>query len=302
MPQNFRPAPPGPATSPPGAAPAPAAVPITHYENFPVASWLCPAHLRAPIAAIYHFARTADDLADEGDASAAQRLADLQAYRAELQAAQAGQSAAPSRWTWVFGPLRQAIDTHQLPSEHLHALLDAFVQDIEKTRDGSGYANEAALLDYCKRSANPVGGLLLHLYGVTDAQALAWSDGICSALQLINFWQDPSRDLPRARCYFAQDACEKWGLTPADLQDPTQAHRADGLIAQCAQSARHRMESSSALVHRLPGRAGWELRLVVQGGLRVLDKIEALGGQVLHTRPRLRAWDVPLLVWRALWM
>jgi squalene synthase HpnC len=278
------------------------APPIAHYENFPVASWLCPAQLRAPIAAIYHFARTADDLADEGDASAAHRLADLAAYRAALNAACAGQVTTNARWAWVFGPLRQAIATHQLPPALLHALLDAFVQDIEKTRDGSGYTDEAALLDYCQRSANPVGRLVLHLYGVTDAQSLAWSDGICSALQLINFWQDPSRDLPRGRYYFAQDACAHWNLSPADLQDPRQAPRADALIAACARSARHRMESSAALVHRVPGRGGWELRFMVQGGLRILDKIEALGGQVLQTRPRLRPWDAPLLLWRALWM
>ncbi len=294
--------PPAPPPQPPGQALTPAVAPISHYENFPVASWLCPAHLRAPIAAMYHFARTADDLADEGDASAAQRLADLQAYRAALDLACAGQVTAAGRWAWVFGPLHQAIAAHHLPPELLHALLDAFVQDIEKTRDGTGYADEAALLDYCQRSANPVGRLLLHLYGVADAQALAWSDGICSALQLINFWQDPSRDLPRGRCYFAQDACAQWNVSQQDLQDPTQSRRADGLIAQCAHSARSRMERSAALVHRVPGRAGWELRLVVQGGLRILDKVEALGGRVLHMRPRLRPWDTPLLIWRALWM
>ena len=296
------PHPPAPPPQPQGQPPTPAVTPITHYENFPVASWLCPAHLRAPIAAIYHFARTADDLADEGEASAAARLADLQAYREALDLACAGQMDADGRWAWVFGPLRKTIAAHHLPPELLHALLDAFVQDIEKTRDGTGYANEAALLDYCQRSANPVGRLLLHLYGVADAQALAWSDGICSALQLINFWQDPSRDLPRGRCYFPQDACAQWKLTPAELQDPFQAQRADALIAHCAHSARSQMERSAALVHRVPGRAGWELRLVVQGGLRILDKIEALGGQVLHTRPRLRPWDAPLLLWRALWM
>ena len=293
---------PAPPSQPYGQPPTTAVRPIGHYENFPVASWLCPAPLRAPIAAIYHFARTADDLADEGDASTEQRLADLQAYRAALESACAGQVAADGRWAWVFEPLCAAIAAHHLPAELLHALLDAFVQDIEKTRDGSGYANEAALLDYCQRSANPVGRLLLHLYGVADAQALAWSDGICSALQLINFWQDPSRDLPRARCYFPQDGCAQWNLTPADLQNPAQAPRADALVAHCAHSARSLMERSAALVHRVPGRAGWELRLVVQGGLRILDKVQALGGQVLHTRPRLRPWDAPLLLWRALWM
>ncbi|MEI7515046.1 MAG: squalene synthase HpnC [Betaproteobacteria bacterium] len=276
--------------------------PISHYENFPVASWLCPPRLRAPIAAIYHFARAADDLADEGDANPIQRLADVQAYRTELEAACAKPASPTGRWPEVFIPLRHAVSTHALPAALLHALLDAFVQDIEKTRDGTGYADEAGLMDYCRRSANPVGRLLLHLYGVDDAQSLAWSDAICSALQLTNFWQDPSRDLPRGRCYFALDNCARWGLTLADLRNPAQAHRANGLIAECAASARQRMQSGAPLVHRVPGRAGWELRLVVQGGLRILDKVQALQGRVLHERPRLRAWDAPLLLWRAVWM
>jgi squalene synthase HpnC len=275
---------------------------IAHYENFPVASWLCPPRLRAPIAAIYHFARTADDLADEGDVGASQRLADLQAYRAELEDALAQRPSDGGRWAEVFTPLRHAIAAHALPAELLHALLDAFVQDIEKTRDGTGYPDEAALLDYCQRSANPVGRLLLHLYGVNDAQSLAWSDAICSALQLINFWQDASRDLARGRCYFPEDWCARWELTPADLCDPVQAHRANGLIDRCIHSAHSRMEFGAPLVHRVPGRAGWELRLVVQGGLRILEKVQKLRGEVLQARPSLRPSEAPQLMWRAVWM
>ncbi len=277
-------------------------LPVTHYENFPVASWLCPPPLRAPIAAIYHFARTADDLADEGDATPSQRLEQLRAYRSALDDALAGRPQQGAPWPEVFGPLRQAIAHHRLPPELLHALLDAFVQDIEKTRDGTGYANMVPLLDYCARSANPVGRLLLHLYGVGEATALSQSDDICTALQLINFWQDPSRDLPRARCYFPEDWCAQHGLTPAGLQNAALAPGADALMADCAAAARRRMERGAALVRRLPGRAGWELRLVVQGGLRILDKIERLQGRVLLVRPRLRPWDAPLLLWRAMWM
>jgi squalene synthase HpnC len=276
--------------------------PVTHYENFPVASWLCPPHLRAPIAAIYHFARTADDVADEGDAPPGQRLATLQTYRTALNAACDGQTLGNGPWPEVFEPLRHAIATHHLPPALLHALLDAFVQDIEKTRDGTGYAAMAPLLDYCARSANPVGRLLLHLYCVTDPGALAQSDDICTALQLINFWQDPSRDLPRARCYFPEDSCAQQGLAPAELQQAAITPQADALIAKCAADARLRMERGAPLVHRLPGRAGWELRLVVQGGLRILDKIDRLRGRVLLERPRIRPWDAPLLLWRALWM
>nr|WP_315479374.1 squalene synthase HpnC [uncultured Rhodoferax sp.] len=286
-----------PMPSPLPAAPATAA-PITHYENFPVASWLCPPHLRTPIAAIYHFARTADDIADEGDASPAQRLASLQAYRQALQQAADGETAF-ANWPQVFGPLQVAIQQHALPVQLLHDLLDAFVQDIEKTRDAAGYADDAELLDYCRRSANPVGRLLLHLYGVHGTQALAESDAICTALQLINFWQDLSVDIPRGRYYLSDAARARFGVPQADILARRQTPDATKLIAACAYAARASMLKGSQLVHRLPGRAGWELRLVVQGGLRILDKIAALDYTTLTQRPVLRAWDFPLLLWRA---
>lgn len=296
--------------------PAPAAAraaPIEHYENFPVASWLCPPHLRAPIAAIYHFARIADDLADEGQASAEQRLADLAAYRQALNDASAIISTAPgpktSGWPQVFGPLARAIADFALPPHLLHALLDAFEHDVRMTRDGGDYPDMAALLAYCANSANPVGRLLLHLYGVQDAPELARSDAICTALQLINFWQDPCRDLPRGRNYFPRDWCASTGFDPVHFMQPGTATPgaglsagADAIVRLCAADARTRMAQGQALVHRVPGRAGWELRLVVQGALRVLDKIESLGGAVLHTRPRLHWWDAPRIVWRALLM
>ena len=186
---------------PPSTAPTLAAPP-THYENFPVASWLCPPRLRPPIAAIYHFARTADVIADEGDAGPTPRLADLRDFRAELAVAARGTVDPASRWPDVFGPLAHAMRTFALPEALLADLLDAFAQDIAHTRDRRWYADRAGLLDYCRRSANPIGRLLLHLYGVDDAPSLERSDAICSALQLINFWQDPSVDLPRGRFYF----------------------------------------------------------------------------------------------------
>lgn len=173
------------------------AAPVTHYENFPVASVLCPPHLRQPIAAIYGFARTADDIADEGDAPAADRLADLAAFHADLMAIAQGQPPSP-RWASVFLPLQAVLRSHQLPVPLLADLLSAFAQDVEKTRDAEGYADRAELLDYCRRSANPVGRLLLHLYGVHGDEALRESDAICTALQLINFWQDLSVDIPGA--------------------------------------------------------------------------------------------------------
>ena len=279
--------------------------PIAHYENFPVASLLCPAHLRAPIAAIYQFARTADDMADEGDATVDERLADLAAYQADLKNA-ANELSVSSRWPQVFAHLAATIRQHQLPVQLLDDLINAFVQDTRKTAEGSGYANDAELLDYCRRSANPVGRLLLHLYGVNEDLALQRSDAICSALQLINFWQDLSVDLPRGRFYLPADELAPYGLTQADLQTAArtcqQPQSATQLIAARAHSARALMLFGSQLVHQVPGRAGWELRLVVQGGLRILDRIAALNYATLVQRPTLRKWDYVVMAWRALWM
>lgn len=308
----------------PTAAPTPAPAPIAHYENFPVASWLCPPRLRAPIAAIYHFARTADDLADEGSASAQQRLQDLATYRQALTDALATphtpqphspatawdahpDTDTPPRWPHVFGPLAHQAHAHQLPAQPLHDLLDAFEQDVRYTDAGTRYPNTAALLDYCRRSANPVGRLLLHLYGVNDKISLAQSDAICSALQLINFWQDLGQDLRRQRHYLPQDALQRHGVDEAALMHsartgqplPADADtRAQALLAELCQQARQLMQHGAPLAVRLPGRIGWELRLVVQGGLRILDQIAALQHSTWLHRPRLRAHDAPRLLWR----
>ena len=274
---------------------------IDHYENFPVASWLCPPRLRPPIAAIYHFARTADDIADEGDAAPAQRLADLAAYRADLHAIARGAHPSP-RWPAVFTPLAAQMRAFALPLQPLDDLLSAFAQDVAKTRDGAAYADMAELLDYCRRSANPVGRLLLHLYGVTGDEALAESDAICTALQLINFWQDLSVDIPRGRHYLPRADCATYGACQAELLALQSTRENARLIADCAHWARTMMQSGAPLVHRLRGRAGWELRLVVQGGLRILDKVDALKGGSLHTRPKLRGWDWCVMLGRALVM
>jgi squalene synthase HpnC len=291
--------------------------PIQHYENFPVASFLCPPHLRAPIGAIYHFARTADDIADEGTLTSAERLKTLAEYRGQLQLV-AGKGDVPSafdaRWRSVFLGLKAAIEQHQLPQSLLEDLLDAFVQDVEKTRDFTesthcqssnmepSYASDAELLDYCRRSANPVGRLLLHLYGVSDPAALAQSDAICTALQLINFWQDPSVDIPRGRHYFTGEMQQQAQVSMADICAQRVTPQTTRMVRQCVDAARARMLTGAPLVHRLPGRAGWELRLVVQGGLRILDKIETLGFRTLRERPQLNKWDFVPMLWRAFWM
>ncbi len=277
------------------------ALAATHYENFPVASWLCPPRLRPPIAAIYAFARTADDLADEGDATPARRLADLAAYRQDLHACAQG-LAVGTRWSSVFLPLQQAIHAHQLPVPLLDDLLSAFVQDVEKTANGAGYADRTELLDYCRRSANPVGRLLLHLYGIADPLALQRSDAICTALQLINFWQDLSQDLPRGRFYLTEADCARFGVTRQDLRAGQVTPSIQHLIADSTDWANATMQQGLPLVHQLPGRIGWELRLVVQGGLRILRKVQAQQGGNLHTRLKLTKRDLPTLLWQAIRM
>lgn len=282
------------------AAPSQAA-PVTHYENFPVASILCPPTLRPPIAALYHFARTADDLADEGDATAAQRLADQAAYRQALHAAAAGDAPDP-RWAHIFGPLQHAIQQHQLPVGLMDDLLSAFAQDVDFNARTASYADREQLLDYCRRSANPVGRLLLHLYGVQDATSLQRSDAICSALQLINFWQDLSVDLPRGRHYLTDADCARFGVQRSDLLQSQTTAASRALVMDCAAWARQLMQQGAPLVHHLPGRAGWELRLVVQGGLRILDKVEALQGESLLQRPTVGKADLPRMLWKAIRM
>ena len=270
---------------------------VNHYENFPVASVLCPPELRPAVAAIYHFARTADDLADEGDAPPEQRLADLAAYLGDLRATCAG-TAVSARWPQVFAPLGEVMRGRALPLPLLEDLLSAFAQDVTKQT----YADRTELLDYCRRSANPVGRLLLHLYGVSGAAALRQSDAICTALQLANFWQDLGVDTARGRIYIPATDCARHGVAAPELLARRDSAPVRALVRDMTIWARELMHSGAPLVHAIPGRAGWELRLVVQGGLRILEKIEALDFDTLRTRPTLTALDVPRLVWRALWM
>ncbi|HEV7578767.1 MAG TPA: squalene synthase HpnC [Caldimonas sp.] len=270
---------------------------VDHYENFPVASWLCPPELRPPIVAIYRFARCADDIADEGDAAPATRLADLADFRTDLFAVAAG-NAPSTRWPEVFGPLAQALDRHRLPMPLLADLLDAFAQDAAQMR----YADRAGLLDYCRRSANPIGRLLLHLYGIDDPAALARADAVCSALQLANFWQDLGVDAARGRLYVPAADARRHDVDVADLLERRDSDRVHALVAELVAWTRDLMLAGAPLVHAIGGRAGWELRFVVQGGLRILEKIDRLGGATLVARPTIGAADAPLLAWRALTM
>ena len=270
---------------------------VEHYENFPVASVLCPPRLRAAITAIYGFARTADDIADEGNAPPKNRVAELEQFLAEFEASSQGREPGP-RWQKVFLPLSAAMAKHALPVQPFRDLIDAFVQDSSNPV----YPDRSHLLDYCRRSANPIGRLLLHLYRIDDEHSLSQSDSICSALQLINFWQDLSVDLPRGRCYLPLSDLRGRGLTIEQLKAPSEAEgkAMQELVAELCHWSRDMMLKGASLAYRVPGRAGWELRLVVQGGLRILDKIAAIDHLTLNHRPTLAPIDLPLMAWRAM--
>ncbi|WP_412480364.1 squalene synthase HpnC [Azonexus sp. IMCC34839] len=266
-------------------------MPVDHYENFPVASFLVPAKLRRPIEAIYRFARSADDIADEGDATAEERLAGLAAYQTELDRIERGET--PQ--TRLFVELAEVIHAHALPIRLFRDLLDAFAQDVIKKR----YADYPELLDYCRRSANPVGRLVLHLFGRTEPEHLEQSDCICTALQLINFWQDVAIDWQKDRIYIPQTDFPHFKVTEADIAANRWSANWAALMDFEIDRAVALMRRGAPLVHALPGRLGWEIRLTVQGGLRILERIRQVRGDVFARRPKLGARDWLLLATRS---
>lgn len=264
---------------------------VEHYENFPVASILLPRRLRRPVEIIYHFARQADDFADEGDIPNEERLARLDAFRTELNRIAA--SEAPH--TPLFHDVSSIVAEFQLPLQLFHDLLDAFSQDVVKKR----YANFDEVLDYCRRSANPVGRLLLHLYEEATPQNLVYSDHICTALQLINFWQDVKRDYAMARIYLPQDEMARYGVTGEHLgQARVDAAWQQLMRFQCAR-ARTMMQSGAPLGSILTGRIGLEMRMIIAGGLRILDKLDAVDYDMFDRRPVLKPWDWVIMLFKS---
>jgi squalene synthase HpnC len=261
-------------------------VPVDHYENFPVASWLLPRRLRKPIETIYAFARTADDFADEGSLSNPERLALLDGYDHELDLIDANQASVSP----LFIGLAATISEHRLPVQLFRDLLLAFKQDVTKTR----YADFEELIDYCRHSANPIGRLLLHLNKQITPQHLAWSDAICTALQLINHWQDVAIDWRKndnGRVYLPQDDLARFGLGETDIANQTRAPAWRELMAfQCART-RELMKFGAPLGKALSGRMGAELRVIIAGGCAILDKIDAVDGDVFRHRPKLSRLD-----------
>jgi squalene synthase HpnC len=267
---------------------------VNHYENFPVASILLPSRLRPAVEAIYAFARSADDIADEGDASPQQRLDALSRYERALDGLEKGEAAeAP-----VFANLAKIKGCYNLPLQPLRDLLSAFKQDVVTTR----YADFDALLDYCRRSANPVGRLMLHLYDAASPANLRDADAICTSLQLINFWQDVAVDWKKSRIYLPLEDLNRFGVTADYFENAKTDDAWRALMRFEVERARALMLSGAPLACRLPGRIGWELRLVVQGGLRILERIEAADYDMFRRRPQLRLADWLCMTGRALRM
>jgi squalene synthase HpnC len=264
---------------------------VDHYENFPIASVLLPPRVRAAVATIYRFARAADDLADEGDAAAKERLAALDRFRRELDRIGAGEKPELP----VFVEVQRVVTAHALPLQPLHDLLDAFSQDVVKTR----YRDFPELLEYCRRSANPIGRILLALYGAKAEHNVRSSDAICTGLQLINFWQDVAIDWRKGRVYLPQDELERFGVSEAQIAAGRCDTNWQRLMAFQAERAGAMMIEGSPLASDLPGRIGLELRMIVAGGLRILEKLMHARGDVFRRRPILNAFDWPLLLWRA---
>lgn len=264
----------------------------THYENFPVASVLLPKRYREPIGLIYSFARQADDFADEGDLSAEQRLNLLNGFRLELDTIEAG--ALPK--TAFFIELASMIKTYQLPIQLFRDLLDAFSQDVVKTR----YENFDEVMDYCRRSANPIGRLLLHLYKEATPDNLKSSDAICSALQIINFQQDVAIDYRKNRIYFPLDEMRKYGISEAQIAEADTSGNWQSFMHFEVNRVMQIMQSGAPLGLKLPGRIGLELRTVIAGGERILQKLRSSQGDMFHHRPILKWYDWSYMLSRAI--
>jgi len=264
----------------------------THYENFPVASALLPMRLRRPIALIYAFARNADDFADEGDLPPQQRLALLDGYRRQLDRIGSDQALDDP----LFIALAEIIKQHKLPLQLFHDLLDAFSQDVVKTR----YENLGEVMDYCRRSANPIGRLLLHLYGELDERKLAYSDAICSALQIINFLQDVAIDYRKNRIYIPQDELRKFRVSEKQIANGDAEGAWWPLMQFQIERTRRLLQAGAPLGLALQGRVGLEMRSIIAGGETILRKLHRSRGDMFHHRPVLRPWDWAYMMYRAI--
>ena len=272
-----------------------------HYENFPVASLLLPAHMRPAIAAIYAFARRADDFADEPGPSVDERVTLLDDWQRRLHAPHSAvppdavQEGTDAGDELIFIALHDAMVRHSLPPELFDDLLSAFRQDVSTSR----YSTWSDVLDYCRRSANPVGRLVLRVAGYADRSLDERSDAVCTALQLTNFWQDFGVDWRRGRLYLPVEDRDRAGAKEQDLERGRWTSNWQSALDAVVGRTRELFAQGRSICDAVPGRLRWELRVTWLGGSRILDKVQS-SDDSLHHRPRLSAADVPLLIGRAL--
>jgi squalene synthase HpnC len=270
----------------------------THHENFPVASWLVPREMRNDIAAVYAFARLADDFADEGAYAPDVRHGLLENWERRLRVAAAGGAIdGESQEAAVFAALGKTIAARNLPLSLFTDLLSAFHQDIDVRR----YATWADLLDYCRRSANPVGRLVLRISGRDDAALDASSDALCTALQLTNFWQDLERDWVKGRLYLPAELMSLHGADEAAIAARRMTPALRAALADAAARTRNLFEWGRFVCETVTGRLGFELRATWLGGTRILDRLEHAGFDVFTARPSLGWRDAPVMMGRLAW-
>ncbi len=262
-----------------------------HYENFPVASFFLPKSLREPIALIYAFARQADDFADEGDLEPEERLKLLNEFEAELNLIRSNQT--PN--STLFIALQAIIRQHNLDLSPFYDLLDAFKQDVVKTR----YENFGEVMHYCRRSANPIGRLLLALYGQATERNIGMADAICSALQLINFLQDIAIDAQKNRVYLPQDELKKYHVPESQIMNSDSSGAWSFMMEFQINRARKLLQSGAPLGLTLSGRAGFEMRMMIAGGERILKKLHQARGDIFNQRPTLSKLDWLYMMYRA---
>jgi squalene synthase HpnC len=273
----------------------------THYENFPVASRLLPASVRRHVAAVYAFARCADDVADEPGREASERLAILNAYRQNLmqgtrRVAGSGYRLPDPTRAEFFPALFDTIERFELPVPLFTDLLSAFEQDVMTTR----YEAWSSLLDYCRRSANPIGRIVLRLNGYGDDALDRASDDVCTALQLTNLWQDLAGDWSRGRLYVPEEVWLSHGATSGDLDAGSWTPAWAAALAECARRTRALFVRGRPVCDGVSGRLRHELRATWLGGTRILDRLETGGLDVFNRRPSLGTTDWAIIAWRTL--
>jgi squalene synthase HpnC len=266
-----------------------------HYENFPVASWLLPSAMRPHVAALYAFARTADDFADEGSRTPEEREALLDAWGRQLDAAvERGESPANAPGS-ILAATAHTIHACNLPVSLFHDLLSAFRQDVRVKR----YATWDEVLDYCRRSANPVGRLVLRIAGYAVPEWDRESDSVCTALQLTNFWQDLERDWRNGRLYVPAADLAATGAREEDLDERRWTPEWRATLQRVAARTRQLFADGRPVADRVRGRLRWEMRITWLGGVRILERLERRGFDVFDRRPVLSAADAPWFAWRA---